>query len=483
VAHTFLWYDLETFGTDPRWDRIAQFAAIRTDTDFRRIGEPIVLHGRISPDYLPEPEACLVTGLTPRKTADQGLTEVELARAIFTEMAQPQTCTVGFNSLRFDDEFIRNLFYRNFMDPYYREYQHENTRWDILPLVQMTHDLRPEGINWEYKESGNPVFRLESLTAQNGIHHANAHDALADVEATIAVARLVRDAQPRLYDYHQTLRFKKVIRRMVNLEHPLPFLLTAPLFSRPGGYTTIVIPLSVHPEKSNEIIVFDLRHDPAPLWELSLEELYHRTFTRQSDLGDIPRIPLTGIQLNRVPNIAPLETLTPEAAARLNLDRTSALARAKELVQHPELATRIRQLYQRQDQWRQYSDPDLGIYSGGFFGDPDKFVFTTIHTSSPEELIHSPPSFVDPRGPEMLRRYVGRNFPQALRGEAAQQWRRFCARRLLAPEYDGARTFNDFRRRIAVLQSRPERTPQDIQVLKDLLDYAQWLEKHIMEGS
>lgn len=483
MAHTFLWYDLETFGTDPRWDRIAQFAAIRTDTQLRQIGEPIVLHGRISPDYLPDPEACLITGLTPRKTADRGLTEVELARAIFAEMSQPQTCSVGFNSLRFDDEFIRNLFYRNFMDPFYREYQNENTRWDILSLVQMTHDLRPEGINWEYREDGTPLFRLEALTAQNGIHHEDAHDALADVEATIAVARLVREAQPRLYEYHQTLRKKSVARRMLNLEHPQPVLMSAPIYARPGGYTTIVMPLSVHPEKNNETIVFDLRHDPAPLWELTIEELQYRTFTRQSELGDIPRIPLSGVPLSRVPNIAPLETLTPEAAQRLNLDRAKALSRAQELAKHPELATRIRQLYQRQGNWPQYSDPDLGIYSGGFFGDPDKFVFTNIHTSSPEELISNPPSFVDPRGPEMLRRYVGRNFPNALRGEAAQQWRRFCARRLLAPEYAGARTFNEFRRRIAVLQERPERTPQDIQILTDLLDYAQWLEKHVMEGN
>ena len=480
MANTFLWYDLETFGRDPRWDRIAQFAAIRTDLDLEPVSDPIVLYGRISPDYLPDPEACLITGLTPRRTAREGLVEAELARQLYQHMSVPGTCSAGFNSIRFDDEFVRNLFYRSFLDPYRREYAEGNSRWDVLNLARMAHDLRPEGISWQYDQEGVPQFRLESLTAANGIDHTGAHEALADVEATIALARLIRQHQPRLFDYYLSLRSKDAVRRLVNLEEPRPLVLTSSLFTRPGGCTTVVWPLTVHPDRSNEVIVFDLREDPQPLWELPVDEIRRRTFTSRENLGDQTRIPLTGLAVNRIPAVSPLSALSSEAAQRLQIDIAQVTERAHALAAHPELATRIRRVYSAPDHRESYADPDLGIYSGGFFGDADRIVFESIHHSTPEELTERPPSFSDPRGPEMLRRYLGRNYPHVLTGDAQRQWQRFCARRLLAPEYEKAQDFGNYRRRIRALQDRPERTPREIAVLRDLLDYAQWLETNVL---
>jgi exodeoxyribonuclease-1 len=176
---TLLWYDLETFGRNPRYDRIAQFAAIRTDDRFVPMEEPVVLYGKLSPDYLPDPLACLITGITPQEANSKGLCEAELVRAIDVHLSRPGTCALGYNTIAFDDEFIRNLYYRNFHDPYKREWADGNSRWDILDLARAARDLRPEGIHWPVTEDGKPTVKLELLTQANHLSHEHAHDALS----------------------------------------------------------------------------------------------------------------------------------------------------------------------------------------------------------------------------------------------------------------------------------------------------------------
>ena len=117
MAQSFLFYDLETFGLDSRADRIAQAALVRTDMELRVIDDPIVLLCRIAPDYLPSPSSCLVTGITPQQTLKDGICEADFIKRINEEFSRPGTTTLGFNSISFDDEFIRNCLYRNLMDP------------------------------------------------------------------------------------------------------------------------------------------------------------------------------------------------------------------------------------------------------------------------------------------------------------------------------------------------------------------------------
>jgi exodeoxyribonuclease I len=128
---------------------------------------------------------------------------------------------VGYNSIRFDDEVTRNLLYRNLRDPYAREWRERQ-----FPLGPDRHPApRPcpeaEGIQWPCREDGSTSFRLEDLTAANGIPHAGAHDALADVRATIDLARLLKGRQPRLFDYALTLRDKRVVRDLLAKGQPL----------------------------------------------------------------------------------------------------------------------------------------------------------------------------------------------------------------------------------------------------------------------
>ena len=244
MSDTLYWHDYETFGVDPRRDRPAQFAGQRTDEDLNPVGEPLLIYCRPAPDYLPAPEACLLTGITPALALEQGVPEAEFIAAIEAELGRPGTCGVGYNSIRFDDEVTRNTLYRNLRDPYAREWRNGNSRWDVIDLMRMACALRPQGMEWPVDEAGLPVFKLERLTEANGIDHGQAHDALADVGATIAVVRRLKAAQPRLYDWYYRLRRKSAVLPMLAPEKGQPLLHVSGMYPRELGCLAPVLPLA-----------------------------------------------------------------------------------------------------------------------------------------------------------------------------------------------------------------------------------------------
>jgi len=482
---TFLWYDLETFGKNPRWDRVAQFAAVRTNEQFEAVEDPIVLYCRITPDYIPDPYACMITGITPQESLEKGLREYDFIKAIDKEFSRPGTCVVGYNSIRFDDEFIRNLYYRNFMDPYKREYADGNSRWDILDIVRATHDLRPEGIQWPLNEEGGPVFKLEKLSEANGIVHEHAHDALSDVYATIGMARLIAEKQPRLYNYFFEHRQKDELKRIINLDTREPLVHTSGMFTSPLGCTTLVAPLVVDPLIRNAIHCFDLRYDPSPLMELSVEEIRRRVFTPRKELEEegIERIPLKDINIGKCPVVAPLATLDDEAARRLGIDREQCLEHSRILSSEPGLLQKVREVF-NQDKSKYYSvedDPDLQIYSGGFFRDDDKIRMKILHQTPPEELKTLTLNFYDPRIPEMLRRFIGRNFPSTLNEKEMAAWKSACAGRILFPKARGALDHGGFLKVLENLKYSTDVTPAQKLVVKELEKYEQILKDQVLK--
>jgi exodeoxyribonuclease I len=476
MPFTLLWYDLETFGRHPQWDRIAQFAAVRTNDRFAPIGDPVVAYCRLTPDYVPHPEACLITGITPQVVNQKGMNEREFSALVYALMVQPSTCTVGYNNLRFDDEFIRALFYRNFYDPYRREYADGNSRWDILDLLRMFHDLRPEGITWLRDDRGVPLFRLEELARANGVEHEQAHDALSDVQATIGMAKLAHQTNRKLFKYYFSLRKKDEVRRRLNLQRMEPVLHTSGMFSSPEGCTTVVIPLSVSPENPNEIITYDLRRDPNDWLDVSVSEISRRVFTKSDELGEDERIPLKGIYINRSPAIAPLATISPERATALGIDLDHCLRHAELIRTRRDLVQRIRNVYANRP-LRTRHDPDLQIYTGDFFPDEDRVEFEQIRSMPPEQLKTNPPRLYDRRGPEMLWRYIARNFPETLTDEEREKWRSFCASRILTPEAPGAMDIGTFKRDVQNRLSRVDTPAREKVILKSLLEYGGRLER------
>jgi exodeoxyribonuclease-1 len=474
---TFFWHDYETFGADPARDRPVQFAGVRTDAELRPLGEPLVVYCRPANDFLPQPRACLITGITPQLALQKGFPECQFISRIHAEMAQPGTCTVGYNSLRFDDEVTRHTLYRNFFDPYAREWQNGNSRWDIIDMLRTARALRPEGIEWPLRDDGLPSFRLEELTAANGIGHAGAHDALADVRATIAIAGLVRDRQPKLYDYLLAHRDKRSVLALLDIENMKPVLHVSGMFGAQRHSIALIVPLAVHPVNRNEVICYDLDAEPGALLELSADTLRERLYTRSEDLAeDCQRPGLKSVHINRCPVVLPAAMATPAIAARLGIEgercrRHLAMLREYRQADAQGFHRKIAEIYQQRER-PAVIDPDLALYSGGFFSDQDKRSMDAIRAASPEELADHSWVFADQRLPEMLFRYRARNFPDSLSRAEHAQWEEYRFQRLTDPDAGASICMDAFHAEIEALQADSSLSPAARRILEQLLEYS-----------
>lgn len=429
---TFYWHDYETFGRVPRRDRPAQFAGLRTDADLNEIGEPLMLYCQPAPDFLPDPEACLLTGIVPQTCVEQGVPEHEFAAAIEIELARPGTVGLGYNSIRFDDEVTRHLFWRNLIDPYAREWQNECGRWDLLDVVRCCYALRPEGIEWPRHEDGRPSFKLEHLTAANGLAHEAAHDALSDVRATVALARLIRARQPKLFEFCLKLRRKEAVWAEIGAGRP--FLHVSGMYGVERGCMALVWPLAPHPTNKNELVVWDLAQDPAELLELNAQAIRARMFAKQEELPEgQTRLPIKTIHVNKSPIvIGNLKTLSPAAAERWGLDMAQGLVHAQTLAERGHLLAGIwPDVFQRPENGPFDVDEDL---YGGFIGQEDRRQLNRLRSLDAQALADRVAQgravFEDGRLDELLFRYRARNFPDTLSEEEFQRWQTHCATRL-----------------------------------------------------
>lgn len=467
---TFYWHDYETWGTDPRRDRAAQFAGVRTDLDFKPIGKPLVVFARPADDMLPHPEACMVTGLTPQQCRDEGIPEAEFFSWLHAELAQPGTCALGYNSLRFDDEFTRYGLYRNFFDPYAREWQNGNSRWDLIDIVRLTRALRPEGIEWPRREDGVTSFRLEDLTAANGIAHEGAHDALADVNATIAMAKKIRAVQPRLYAFAFAHRDKHRLKPLLDPRGGKPVLHVSARYPARTGCIAAVLPLAWHPVNRNGVIVYDLRQDPEPLLTLSVADVRERLYTATDELPEgVARIPLKTVHVNRAPVIVPMNTLTESAREQWQMPRAAEQRHLRALLSATGLDAKLRELFAASP-YPPIEDPDQSLY-GGFTADADRRLCQAVRSASPEQLVELAPAFEDPKLTELLFRYRARNWPATLNREERQRWDTFRRRRLTGPDCDAGICLNDYRRKLSQMAIDAHLSERQRAVVDALLDW------------
>ncbi|MCL6264748.1 exodeoxyribonuclease I [Craterilacuibacter sp. RT1T] len=460
-THTFFWHDYETFGAIARQDRPAQFAGIRTDSELNEIEEPVMLYCRPGPDFIPAPKACLITGITPQYCLEHGVAENEFAAVILREFSRPGTIGVGYNSIRFDDEVTRFLFWRNLMDPYGREWQNECGRWDILDVARTLHALRPQGINWPLGEDGLPSFKLEKLTAANGLIHEAAHDALSDVRATLALARLFRQHQPRLFDFCLALRKKDSVRHQVSLHAPVPFIHISGMYGAARGNLAIVWPLAEHPTNKNEVIVWDLAHDPEELVGLSADAIRQRLFATREELENagLQRLALKTIHINKSPFVCKdLRVLTPARADELGISIDLALLHADKARALPALDSLWKAVYRREAM--PALDVDEALY-GGFVSPADRRLLERLRTLPAAALAQEKPAFNDPQLARLLLRYRARNYPDSLTPQEMQGWRNWCHKKLNEGTPPG-RTVESCMAEIAELHPGADSREQDI---------------------
>lgn len=465
---TLYWHDYETWGIDPSVDRPSQFAGVRTDENLKVISDPLVLYCQPAPDVLPHPEACLVTGITPQHALKEGLKEHEFIARIHAEFSQSGTCGVGYNSIRFDDEVTRYTLYRNFYDPYEREWANGNSRWDIIDMVRLCHALRPEGIEWP-RIDGKPSFRLENLTEANGISHASAHDAYSDVEATINMARLVKEKQPALYDYVYQNRNKTKAMAMIDLVKRKPLFHISSKFSSEYGCAGMIMPLGMHPTNKNAVIVMDLSADPSDLIGLSAEQVAERVFTSAANLPEgQSRIPLKAIHINKCPIIATPKLLDDKTAVRLNINKQQCEKNWQTLLQH-DLRKKVQDVMSSSE-FPPKSDPERQLYEG-FIPKKDKSVMEQVRTATGPEIADTSYIFSDKRLKEMLWRYKARNFPEVLTEVEKGQWQDFCNNRLNTGD-EAVQSVGQMKQRIMELTQEETLSPEKQEVLRQLGLYA-----------
>jgi exodeoxyribonuclease-1 len=473
---TFYWHDYETFGVDPLHDRPCQFAGVRTDSELNIIEEPLVIFCRPADDYLPAPEACLITGITPQQATQEGYPEAEFITMINSAFSQPGTCVVGYNSLRFDDEVTRNTLYRNLLDPYGREWQNGNSRWDLIDVVRLAHTLRPDGIEWPLKPDGSPSFRLEDLARANGLEHGQAHDAMSDVTATLALARLIKERQPRLFEFALANKSKQAARKMLDTSTRKPVFHVSGKYPASQGSCALVAPVAEHASNKNQVIVYDLRENPDELINASVEKIRERVFTAQSALPEgVRRFPLKAIQLNKCPVLAPatmLAALSPERLQQLNLDGEQMRRHLAILRQAgPDFEQRVAAAFER-DHDNKLTDPDEQIYAGGFFSPSDRSQMDRALAITPQQLAESEFQFTDPRLAEMLFRYRARNYPDTLSADEMERWEQFREQRLTQPA-KGWLSLAEYGAELQRLMAKPDVTRQQLHILEELHLYGE----------
>ncbi|MEQ5040884.1 MULTISPECIES: exodeoxyribonuclease I [Providencia] len=462
---TFFIHDYETFGKRPALDRPAQFAGVRTDLDFNIIEEPEVFYCAPADDYLPQPEAVMITGITPQVALSQGINEAEFAKRIHAAFSVPNTCIMGYNNIRFDDEVTRNIFYRNFYDPYAYSWQQGNSRWDLLDTLRACFALRPEGIQWPENEDGLPSMRLEHLTKANGVAHENAHDAMSDVLATINMAKLLKAAQPRMFDYFYQLRNKNKISQLIDIVEITPLVHVSGMFGALRSYASLVAPLAWHPDNKNAVIMCDLSADISPLIDLDVQQLRTRLYTPKAELAGASPIPVKLVHINKCPILAPEKTLRPEDAQRTGVDRDLCMRNLETLRKHPEIRNKLIELFSEPQIFAESDDVDTQIYNG-FFSPSDRSTMDIIRETSPQNLPALELSFEDKRMKELFFRYKARNYPATLSYDEQQRWLQH--RR----DYFNEERLTEYMQQIQLLLVEHQHDEKRCQQLKALINYA-----------
>lgn len=438
MAASFFFYDLETSGFSPSAARIMQFAGQRTDEDLNPIGEPVNVLIKLSADVLPDPDAVMLTGITPQATMAEGLTEAEFMDYFYKEVVTPDTTFLGFNTVRFDDEFMRFLHYRNFYDPYEWQWANGCSRWDILDLVRMTRALRPDGIEWPVDDKGKPTNRLELLTKANNLGHDHAHDALSDVHATIAIAKLIRDKQPDLFKYLLENRGKKQAAALVTAGQA--FVYTSGRYGSEHLHTTVAIMLAKHPQQDNAL-VYDLRYDPTPFFSMSPEQLVEVWRYKKDRDPDDPRLPVKTLKYNRCPAIAPLGVIKDDVTQeRLGLSLANVQEHIEALKsQHQQFAENVLKAVALMDAERaetrgQTAEPTTATVDGmlydGFLAPADKQTAQQLRRADPSTISSFASKLTDHRLQTLIPLYKARNYPQHLSVEERQVWEKYVSERL-----------------------------------------------------
>lgn len=386
---TSFYHDYETSGADTKRDRPVQFAGIRVDESLNTVDVFDSIYCKLPDDVLPHPMAFVVTQMMIDEVQELGMPEFEFAHQVLNQLGRSNTTSLGYNTIAFDDEMTRNLFHRNLINPYEREWKNGNSRWDLINVVRMAAAIFSGKIyedgsnifNVPLNDDGKKSFRLEDLSVANGIEHENAHDALSDVYATIGMAKIINDKEPEFFSLLESRKSKNLVSEDFINSKPEPILLCSSFFGGERSYVSFVIPLCVSSKNKNEVycVKLESKQDIANLIDFTVEDITKLIFEKSDVLKEngLTRPALTTVRINACPvylttndikNIYP-DTESREAFYKSINVNTEDLAEAYRLYRSniDILVEKARGVFDSQNfESNPDEDVDLTIYSGGF---------------------------------------------------------------------------------------------------------------------
>ena len=428
---TLYWYDFETYGLSFLKDRPVQFVGYRTDLDLNIISGPDEFFCRSHNDYLPSLDSCLIHGRTPNSLPGHALKECDFSKEIHELLTTKNTCSVGYNTMKFDHLFTHHLFYRNLLDPYGWSWKNGNSKWDIIDLVRACQALRPEGINWFYREDGKPSFKLVDIAKSNGIEMSNAHDALCDVEATIGIAKLIKNAQPEIYKFAFSLRNKNVVNAIINdsKNEKKPFVFVSSTIGSAFSNIALVFPLFKNPKNNNELFTFDLKINPENLLSISPEEFSKYIYFEKNEPREKEDIGIRTVKINHAPFICDYSVIDQKIAANLNINLKTIQANLNTIIKSlPSLKILGENL--SFPKFKEHIDVDEELYSGGFISESDLNLAKNWLSLKTCEKINHIPIFKDKRLSKLAYRYICRNHFEYLSDIEKKEWKEYCIRKL-----------------------------------------------------
>lgn len=473
---SILWHDYETWGTKPSVDFPVQFAAVRTNLDLDIIDPQPNINWlcKMPLDYLPHPKACLVTGITPFYSLAKGLSEPEFAKRIYNEISQHNTCVAGYNSMQFDEEVTRHLLFRNFFPVYEREYANHNSRWDVIDLVRACYALRPDKIQWPVHQDGKPNFKLEDLSKANKLQHTNAHDALSDVYATIAMAKLIKTQQPKLYDYYWQLKNKHKVNELLQQFMNNIFVYVSGFIKSEQGCCTLIVPVCLHPFNSNSVLCIDLNKPIDAFLDGNTEQLRALVFDKQAQ----NRPGLLSISVNKCPFVAPIKTLSKQRANELSIDIDLCVQRYQKLVSFDALASNCQQVFTQQTAVSSPENVDQQLYTSEFPSSADKKTMLKIRHEIPEQLAAVSNVFESNTLNQLLFRYKARNYPGILDEQEMTHWQQHIQSRLTVNDKEACLSITEFMDEVESLMLEHQQNQDKLSILQSLQSYATQIVKN-----
>ena len=464
----FVFYDLETTGRNATWDQIIQVGAILLDKNFKEL-ERLEERCGLRPGLVPEPSALIVNNTSISKLSNVNLSHYQLIKKIQNTFKRwSPAIFIGYNTIGFDEEFLRKTFFKSLLEPYTTQFN-GNKRADVLGITRTSKFYYPDCLNVGMNEKGNQVFKLDTLTKLNDINH-NAHDAMGDVEATIKIAQLIKN---KAQDVWQSGLINSNKLEVDNFLLKNDILCMDEYFF--GKFNSYVVTY-ICKNNFNYPQCFDLIHDPIDCFDISIKDLKAKMKLRPKLIREIKN--------NKNPLLLDqsyVEKIT--AYKRIGLD---ILKERAELIKNntkfkDNIQIILNEEFEEKKMFKSQDDiePEDSLYAGSFPSNNDKSLMSEFNEVDWEKKFYISNKFIDERYKYFAQRLIYEEAPQVLPRPDHEKIHKNIAKQILSTDNERWNTLPKSYQELDTLREKYEGQGDEEKLifLEELDDFLQDLER------